>query len=517
MMKFLKFASVFLAAAALLFSTASLAQAQPVNQWWLSSPLNQYQAIKDSPETEVNFQKYLYSTTNTIIGYINNGIVAPEANAPSATSGLGRAIAAMTGNPPVRTAQYLAYMGAKAGFVEQAYAQDGGFGVLAPVRDIWIATRNVAYLVTSLTLVVIGFMIMMRRKLDAQTVIGIQQALPSIVITLLLITFSYAIAGLMIDLLYFVLYFVIRLLGNNIFTDNGSAALEAITTTSIFGIGLQGLFGFGSGKTAADAIAALINNVFSSDLTTFIGGALGGLIGTSGIGGLIVSGALLFATVKIFFSLLTSYAMFLIATIFGPLMLMTNAVPGSNSFGTWIKNLAGNAAVFPATAIFLILAAALMGTQNTAWGIKGNVGFSSAAARGEVAWLPPLLFGANATASNPQDALMAIIGLGMFMLTPQFIDMVKKAFQTAGGEGAGSAIGQALRYGVGGPFSPVGAATRLGSRHFAQQQQMQEEKAGWGREEEFRALLNPKYTPQPLPRTKLGGAGRRLLRTLTGV
>lgn len=460
--------ATLLFASVLFLSTASVARAQtPVpNQWWNDSPQQQHNKIQQSPDTEVNFTKYIYAVVNTVQGALSNQAVAPGASAPSAVSGLGHIIAIMTGNPPVRTAQYLAYMGQKAGFVDKAYAQDGGFGVLQPIQSIWVATRNVAYLITSLTLVVIGFMIMMRKKLDAQTVIGIQQALPSIVITLLLITFSYAIAGFMIDLLYFILYFIVQLLGDNIFEAGGTKkAIDFVTQNSVFTVVLGGLFGAGgvAAGDASEAIAQLIDSLFSSaGVLGFITAGLGSLVSGSGIGSLIISGALLFTMVKLFFSLLTSYAMLLLATIFGPLMLMTNAIPGSNSFGTWIKNLMGNAAVFPATAIFIILAAALMGNGNANFGIKDTVGFGSP---GSTAWAPPLLFGVSssgAAGTSPVDALMAVIGLGMLMLTPQFVEMVKKAFQAAGGEGYGSAIGQALQYGASGRYAPTGLGMGLG-------------------------------------------------------
>lgn len=454
----LKKLGTLLLSAILILSTASVARAQ--TRFYDLAPLEQIKQ-NEAPTldpTTVTAGRFNAFVNNQTIGWLSTHMVSY--NKSAAVSQIGSAIAMMAGNPPVQIKEYLAYMGQKAGFVDQAYAQAGGFEVLKPVQQIWVATRNVAYLITSLTLVVIGFMIMMRKKLDAQTVIGIQQALPSIVITLLLITFSYAIAGLVVDLIYFVIYFVIQLLGTNIFTDP-AIAIKTLRERSIFTIGLQDLFKLGGGSaddSAAKAIGDLIDSIFTEGTGAFISGAISTVVGGS-IGSLIIAGAMLFAAVKIFFALLSSYAMLLLSTMFGPLMLMTNAVPGSNAFGTWIKNLLGNAAVFPATAIFLVLAAALMGGDVNAanWGLKTDVGFGSVAP-GEVAWTPPLLFGTGA-GSNPSKALLALIGLGMFMLTPQFIEMVKKAFSAAGGEGYGSAIGQALQYGYKGQYSPMGAMT----------------------------------------------------------
>ena len=41
--------------------------------------------------------------------------------------------------------------------------------------------------------------------MSPQTIVTIQSALPKIVVTLILVTFSYAIAGFMVDLVYVVM------------------------------------------------------------------------------------------------------------------------------------------------------------------------------------------------------------------------------------------------------------------------------------------------------------------------
>jgi len=55
-------------------------------------------------------------------------------------------------------------------------------------------------------------MIMFRIKINPQTAITIQLALPKLIITLLLITFSYAIAGFMIDIFYLIWGIITNLL-----------------------------------------------------------------------------------------------------------------------------------------------------------------------------------------------------------------------------------------------------------------------------------------------------------------
>src|SRR3990172_5935873 len=65
-----------------------------------------------------------------------------------------------------------------------------------------------------LVLVAIGFMIMFRMKINAQTVISVENALPRIIIALILITFSYPIAGFMIDLMYLFFLLVVSVLSS---------------------------------------------------------------------------------------------------------------------------------------------------------------------------------------------------------------------------------------------------------------------------------------------------------------
>ena len=123
-------------------------------------------------------------------------------------------IAAMYANPPASTAYYAYDLLQNAGFAPKAYAQGIGFSGLSPILPLWKAFRNISYMILVIVLIAIGFMIMFRMKIDPQTVISVQNALPKIVVTLILITFSYAIAGLLIDLMYLTLLLVINIFGS---------------------------------------------------------------------------------------------------------------------------------------------------------------------------------------------------------------------------------------------------------------------------------------------------------------
>src|SRR6185369_5532352 len=107
-------------------------------------------------------------------------------------------------NPPVSSREYIADLMQTVGhpFAQTAYAQGLGFSSLSPILGLWKIFRNIAYFFFIVIFVFIGFMIMIRSKIGSQAAVTVQQALPKLVVSLILVTFSYAIAGLLLDLMY---------------------------------------------------------------------------------------------------------------------------------------------------------------------------------------------------------------------------------------------------------------------------------------------------------------------------
>ena len=117
-------------------------------------------------------------------------------------------------NMPASGIQSTAHAIAQAGIVPEAYAADGlGFGGIASFSEIWKQMRNVSFIVIVLAIIIAGFMIMFRTKIDANTAISIESTLPKLIVTLILIQFSFAIAGFLIDGMYVVSGLVIVILG----------------------------------------------------------------------------------------------------------------------------------------------------------------------------------------------------------------------------------------------------------------------------------------------------------------
>lgn len=105
--------------------------------------------------------------------------------------------------PPVRSSEFIANLGEQVG-IKSAHAQVGGSGsgVLSSIFKLWEVSRNISYFIMILIFVFVGLMVMFRQKLNPQTVITIQMALPGLVIGLIMITFSYFLASLISDIAF---------------------------------------------------------------------------------------------------------------------------------------------------------------------------------------------------------------------------------------------------------------------------------------------------------------------------
>lgn len=135
--------------------------------------------------------------------------VCPKEESEGAIHQAGKMIAALY-IPPASGIVYLADIIENFTLTKPVYARNQGLGfqALQPLLPLWKASRNLAYLLFTLVFVALGFAVMFRVKISPQATMTIQAAVPRILIALILVTFSYAIVGFIIDLTY-ILFFVI--------------------------------------------------------------------------------------------------------------------------------------------------------------------------------------------------------------------------------------------------------------------------------------------------------------------
>ena len=206
--------------------------------------------------------------------------------------------------PPLHTRDYFDYLASNFGVAKKSYAasNDPGFDGLSPLRNIWLASRNIAYLFFVILFLIIGIGVMLRIHIDPRTVMTIQNQIPKIIIALILVTFSFAIAGLLVDLMYVASYLllgiiassdhslmtiapdiVLKLVGS---TNPFDAANTALTSGTSISVPLLGKLQFGLGDLAAGPaavasgfVARLLQNSSGGLIVNVIGAIVGGLIG----------------------------------------------------------------------------------------------------------------------------------------------------------------------------------------------------------------------------------------------
>lgn len=390
-------------------------------------------AVNKGETGNTNLQWFFYQGVNsiaTLLGpcQINDNGCNDVSPTGTAVSSVSRAIGYLY-SPPATTGTYIADVMNSAGLniAKPAYAQGLGFSSLDPILDTWKAFRNVAYLFYVIMFLVIGFMIMFRQKISSQAVVTAQQALPKIIISLITVTFSYALAGLLIDAMYIIMFLIVGLFPGQTFANNMSLRDIALNM-NIFQIGTYLLTSAGTLPNAYESVKNMIQTALSSQLSGISEGL--GIIGGLTFA-VVFAIATLFGIFRLFFELLKTYISIIIAIVLSPLALMLGALPGNNAFQAWLKPLIANLAVFPGILLILVLSFMLIG---------GQYGGNTASETGAVAqgtffqgtynggFLPPYIPGAGSG-----NAISIMLGLGVILIMPDLATQIKKSLGGSGG------------------------------------------------------------------------------------
>ncbi len=361
---------------------------------------------------------------------------------------------ASIGKRPISTIAYFKDIASRWHLIPEARAQQAGFGfgAASPMLGLWRMVRNVTYFLLILATIILSFMIMFRVRISPQVVITIQSALPKVIIALILITFSYAIAGFMIDLMYVVIGLLAGILSGSgmvggTFTQ-WDTMFSALTERSVithmliyfwtFLLGLLAVF-FTSGLEVFGIAAAI----------TLIPGAQ--IIWLLII--LIIAIVFLVALVRIIFLLVRTYVNVLLQVVFGPLMILMGTL-GQGGVGRWLRNLAAQLAVYPAAGFmffvaFVFLRGAFAGVESDSIPILGGFfgsildaifPFGIRQSFGTSSWVPPLTVGAG----TKIEMMWLFASLAVLLLIPNISNMISSAISGrpfAYGTAIGAAIG----------------------------------------------------------------------------
>jgi hypothetical protein len=370
----LLFASITVAS--LSYSTKNTyAQNPDDGQWW--RPTYKTFSIKvgtaangGSPANEIFGERYTYAQVVWIIHTLTDLAVGDAMKLSTNISGDATSIHDLAGSgfrpglilslagysdsfakKPVSGIDYVAQKIQKLNPVGTAYAQNGGYGYsssLSPIQGLWLASRNAAYLLMTFVVVILAILVMLRQKISPQVVLTAQSALPRVAIALVAITFSYSIAGFIVDL-GFVVQGVISGLVAAIVAQNGASESIYIFTQVNNGVAsiisyalafLLNAFSQNGGIIAniinggSPALDTLFNTVFT------LGGTLDWLLG------LVVAVLLVIAMFRIFFLLLVTYVKFILQVLAGPFILLFSVLGVGGGLSGWLRSLVAQMAVF---------------------------------------------------------------------------------------------------------------------------------------------------------------------------
>lgn len=436
------------------------------------------------------------------------------------TTGL---IGALYANPPVRTADYLASVGKGLGIVKEANAQVVGSGqaVLSPILSLWQVSRNISYVFMIIIFVVIGLMVMFRTKINPQTVITAQAALPGLVLGLILITFSYFLAGLISDMAFVGTnvvgyYFSIAQRLNdtpqdlvaNISSQNILSIFSPLT--KIMSIGsiysaLNSVWGslaapnsnilpwnFGP-QQLLTSLAAMIVAQFVLPFGSLFGG-IGQLIGGGLAAGVTIANpvgvisfslsfiamaVLIYTMFKLLLRLINNYLTIIFLTITAPFQFLAAALPGRQGLATnWILNMLANVLAFPAVIAVLYFVAFLLGPETVSQNCADPCPFqiSQLNQREYNSFTPPAQAATDGkivgTATFPLfggldlDFIRLLLAFGALVALPAIPEIIARTIGTL--TQAGQLLGQEIGSGIGGGQRYAGQLGE-GSKGFAGQ------------------------------------------------
>lgn len=359
------------------------------------------------------------SVNTAIAGTIPNAVLQGKTTSwiPNGMLGMANQSIAYLYNPPASGVQYIAstvnsFLG------KPAYA-DNGYQGLQGIMPIWKSFRNAVYILFSIVFIGIGIAIMLRVKISQQAVVTIQSAIPQLITSLILVTFSYAIAGLLIDLSYVFQALVLAILYNSKGGMSSSLFPGDLINPSFSTLMNVGFWNFYFLAIKATPVTAL--TLLAGIPSGIIAGLIAGLgFGTTAIIGVVVGAAafilvfliilimILVYTIKFFFGMVKCYITLMLRIILAPLEIGMGAIPNSKmNFSTWIWNVIANLAVFPISLIFLVFVNLIIKSINTS-GL----------------WAPPMLGGSWLL--GPAIGLSALMILSKLpSMIPEFIFNIK--------------------------------------------------------------------------------------------
>jgi|GEM_PF-6112270 len=323
----------------------------------------------------------------------------------------------------------------------ETYNPGSGYNLLRPILSLWQASRNVVYVLYIVILVAISFLIVFRNKLGGKESVTLFNALPSIVISLLLVTFSYPLSAIFIDFITVgsgVVYGTLvggadspgAFLRTSTFkttpvapqlpgSSSISSEVDATKDLQIDDKFVSVWWIFGTSGIYLDSTAGagsivpqdvpIISEGLSQIINSIAGGSLPSILLT-----LVFAFAAFSASINVFFKLLKEYVMLTIYPLASPFIFLLSAIPGQESQISkyFARLLAASLSFISVYAIFLI--AIIIARDGVAIG--------------DIAWTPPLLgYGASQGAGQSSlvnNIIRPLLAYAMIISAPILPDLI---------------------------------------------------------------------------------------------
>lgn len=266
---------------------------------------------------------------------------------------LGSGMAYMYQNPPVTIQEYLATIHP----ITQTFAQTppqprpiSQQEIYGPiVFNFWTASRNLAYGMFVVILIVIGLMLMFRARLNPRTTVTVTAAIPGIILSLILITFSLTFAALMVNFGQLVQEVFKNMLSTGALT--GTPLLPDPATQK-------------TGLTFTDIFIQFVNPFAATNAVSLGGNFNGGLAAV--FLDLVIIVFAFIISIQLFITLLIRYLYILIKPIAAPIIFLFGAIPGrGGATVSWFKGYLADVLTFPLVLLLVNLGVAIRHSGTT--------------------------------------------------------------------------------------------------------------------------------------------------------
>ncbi len=324
-------------------SATGLAQQNVTSLWTSIVYLGGEEILDEETQEELENSNVPYDLRRGLIGIADDTATTVYANYPLVDIPGHLAQQWVPGYKDATTALY-----AQEDIIDTGYKELYAAGI----AKLWTKVLNVSYVFFVIIMMVAGFMIMFRQKLGGQTMVTLGNVLPKVIVSLIIATFSFAIAGFLIDLGGILISAIIYIFNIN---DPNTISRVGPLMGSVFRGGL-GLLDAGAGTIGVIVTSVGIKLIGLKALGTAAAVAAipGGKLAVLGAGvvflliSLTILVIIFVGAIKVVITLLKSYFQLLLSVILGPIQITLGALPGnSNAMKNWFLSVLRNVLVFP--------------------------------------------------------------------------------------------------------------------------------------------------------------------------